>query len=207
MSERFKNLTKVPNQPALRLLAAANAKLEHVSALPASAPVAELFAEMEAAAARIDMIRLLTAALPARESIWWACLAARDVIDPEVKPLPRPLQVAEEWVRKPGMEWRKAAREAAEVAEPDDETTLCAVAVAFHDGKLGDGDLAAHDAPPGASAIATFGMNMIALNARSDAFEAVADVLIDRGLDIARGGNGRLPLPPRVPEPAEGEDA
>ena len=202
MSERFDKLIKVPAQPALRLMAAANAKLEHKSMLPASASVTELLAEMEEAGAQIDMLRLMSACLPAREAVWWAVLAGQDLVAEGDKP-PQALTVAEQWVRKPTADNRQAARSIAEHAEPDDDTVLCAVAVAFHDGKLGDGDLANHDAPPGATAVAAFGMNMIALNACADRFNAAANVLIDRAVDIARGGPGRIPMPEPIPEPAE----
>ena len=92
---------------------------------------------------------------------------------------------------KPTDENRAAARDAMERAESDDDTALCAATVAMCDGRLGPADLAQHQAPPGASEASALGMNMVALSLHGDRFEAYGQLLIDRALDIARGGNGR----------------
>ncbi|PWR01178.1 hypothetical protein DKT77_18650 [Meridianimarinicoccus roseus] len=192
MSERFAGLKKIPKEPALRQLALANMRLDTALSAPASAPVDQVLAELEAADAWLDMLRLLAAALPPRERVWWGCLAAEDTLaDPKAPPAP--LAAAQAWVFKPGDETRDRARAALELAEFDDTTTLCATAVAMCDGKLGTGDLAAYDAPVGAAAMAIFGVALLSLStAEGDSFDAHKTRLIDRALDIARGGNGRL---------------
>jgi len=191
MTMRFAELKKVPHEPAARLLAAANARLKTPVKAPANASVAQVLAELEAAGAVVDMLRLLSAALPPRERAWWACLAARDVIGAAPKYVPAPLQCAEQWVFKPGDDTRAATKSAMEAADHEDDTTLCAMTVVFFDGMLGTGDLANSAAPPGAAQSAAFGMNMIALSALGGVFQDNINLLIDRGLDIARGGNGR----------------
>jgi hypothetical protein len=191
MSGRYADLRKLPREPARRLLALANAKLVSPISAPAAAPVDVVLEELEAAGAFVDTMRLLSAALPARECIWWGCLAAEDVL--KGQPVPRPLAAAQAWVFKPTEENRELARLAVEAAEPDDETTLCATAVVMHDGKLGGGELAHYDAPPGGRATMIFGMNVKSLGtATPEDFAAHKELLIDRALDIARGGNGRL---------------
>jgi hypothetical protein len=192
MDARFADLKKIPREPAARMLAMANAKLATPLKSPASAPVEAVLAELDAAGAVFDMLRLLAIALPPRERTWWACLAAHDTLDPGAEKLPPPLAAAEAWVFKPSDENREAARAAAEAAEADDDTSLCATAVAICDGKLGAGDMAEYAAPPGGAATAVFGMVMLSLGHRAEAFAAHAQLLIDRALDIARGGNGRL---------------
>src|SRR5690606_7176229 len=117
--ERFDDLKKVPRQPAMRLLAIANAKLKTSPDLPTSASVSEVMAVLAEKGAFVDMLRLMGAALPARERTWWACLAARDVIGPVEKP-PLPLELAEAWVRKPDDETRVKVREAVDAADIDD---------------------------------------------------------------------------------------
>lgn len=196
MSDRFEGLKKLPRAPALRQLALANLKLDTALTAPASAPVDVVLAELDAAGAYLDMLRLLAAALPVREGIWWACLAGEDLLtDPKAPPLP--LTAAQAWVLKPGDATRDKARTAAELAEPEDDTVLCATAVAMHDGKLGSGDLAGYDAPPGTAAMAVLGMNLLSLGSvEAEAFEDRKTRLIDRALDIARGGNGRLGTAP-----------
>ncbi len=194
MGERFDNLRKIPKEPAARLLALANARLTTPVRTPASADVATVLAALEAAGAAeaaVDMLRLLSAALPPRERVWWACLAGRDLTGPDAKP-PATLAAAEAWVFKPTEENRAAARAALDTADPDDAASLCAVAAVFADGTMGPGDLAAHPAPPGASQAAAFGMNLRAIGTGGDDFAAEAGRLIDRALDIARGGNGRI---------------
>jgi hypothetical protein len=193
VSERFADLTKLPRQPAARLLALANAKLQTPLDAPASAPIEAVLAELADKGALIDMLRLISVALPARERVWWACLAARDTL-PEGAPVPLPLKTAEAWVFKPSDENRSAAQAALETAEIEDETVHCATAVQFADGTLGPGELAEHQGPPGASETCAFAMNLVALGARGDDFEAYGAYLIDRALDIARGGSGRIAM-------------
>jgi hypothetical protein len=200
MTERFANLSKLPQEPALRLLALANAKLTARPALPAAAPVPEMLAALEAAGARDDMLRLLAAALPVREAIWWGCLAAGDLVPPGA-PVPKPLAAARAWVYSPTPENRDVARLAAEGAEVD--TVLAAAACAMCDGKIGPGELAAFDAPPGAVATFVFGLNIHSLSrAPAPLFDAHADMLIDRALDIARGGDGQGVPVPELPKEA-----
>ncbi|MBL4919074.1 DUF6931 family protein [Szabonella alba] len=192
MSTRFENLKKIPPEPAARMLAMANTKLQTPVSAPASAPVDVVFGELEKKAAQIDILRLLAVALPPREATWWACLAARDLIGEEPKAVPIPLACAERWVFKPTEENRIAARDAFETADMDDDTTFCAMAALYADGTLGPGDMNDTPAPPNGVGAAVLAMNMIAARARADTFKSYLDLLIDRGLDIARGGNGRV---------------
>lgn len=191
MTMRFADLKKISRDPARRVLALANARLGTPLDAPTAAPVGDVLAELAEKAAWADMLRLLAAALPARECIWWGCLAAGDLV-PEGGRVPPPLAAARAWVFKPTDENRTAAQRALELAEPDDDTTLCANAVVMCDGKLGTGDLGKLEGPAGALGTFIFAINVISLGrARPDAFEERANLLIDRALDIARGGSGR----------------
>jgi len=193
MNTRFDNLKKVPAEPAAKLLANANTKLQTKLAAPVSAAVGTVLKELEEKAAKIDILRLLSVAIPPREATWWACLAARDLIGgPDVKPVPPPLACAERWVFKPTQENRQAARVAFEGAEMDDDTAYCAMAALYADGTLGPGDMNQHPAPPNGVSAAVLAMNMIAMRANVDRMQIYLDILIDRGLDIARGGNGKV---------------
>ncbi|NCO22268.1 MAG: hypothetical protein GW905_09785 [Rhodobacterales bacterium] len=189
---RFADLKKISREPARRLLALANARLGTPLDAPASAPVGEVLAELAEKGAHADMLRLLAAALPARECVWWGCLAASDMI-PEGGRVPPPLAAARAWVFKPTDENRATARRALEVSDPDDDTSLCANAVVMCDGKLGTGDMAKLEAPAGALGTFIFAMNVISLGSvDADKMIPHAERLIDRALDIARGGSGRL---------------
>ena len=191
MNERFLNLTKIPKQPAARMLALANAELETELVAPASASVETVLQELHEKGALIDMLRLLSVALPARERVWWSCLAARDTLTEGAK-LPPPLAAAEAWVFKPTEENRAVAHHAVQHASMKDDTKHCAVAVQFHDGTLGPGDLSQHAAPPGGAEVSAFAMNVVAIGRSGKPLEIAAVLLIDRALDIARGGSGRV---------------
>ncbi len=195
MSERFANLHKVPKQPAARLLALANIKLKTELTAPASAPVSVVLAELELAEARIDMARLLSAALPPREAVWWACLAARDIFAATETEKSMGLKVAETWVFEPTPENRAKVQTAVEAEDPDDPAALVATAALYAPGNLGDSEeMKDIPAPPGLIANCAFGMNIQSLDLDDDPL-ARLDFLIDRAIDIARGGHGQIPRP------------
>lgn len=192
MTKRFEGLTKVPQQPAARLLAGTNLKLETKLETPATAGVAEVLAALEKNGAYVDMIKVMAAILPARECTWWACLAARDVIGPDAEPTAS-LKAAEAWVFRPGNDTRTTAFRAAEAADPMDDTSMCATIAVYAGGTLGPDNLEEFPAPEGAVAAMAFGLNIMAIGAMADGdFEKAANLVLERGLDIARGGNGRI---------------
>ncbi len=192
MNARFADLRKIPKEPAARLLARASTKLRTPLRAPASASVATVLDELEQAQAWIDMLRLLSVALPPRERVWWACLAGRDLVGAAAGKLPPPLAAAEAWVFKPTEANRLAARTASEAADIDDDTTLCCTAVIFAEEPAGHAEAPDATASPGAAPAAAFCMNLKALGLEKADFGRAANLLIDRALDIARGGNGRI---------------
>jgi hypothetical protein len=192
MSKRFENLKKIPQEPAARMLAMANTKLETPISAPASAPLKMVLDELESKGAKIDILRLLSVALPPREATWWACLAGHDLIGPDPKAVPLPLACAERWVFKPTEENRIAAQDAFESADMEDDTTFCAMAALYADGTLGPGDMNQTPAPPNGVSAAVFAMNLLSMKMNVERMQVHLDILIDRGLDIARGGNGRV---------------
>lgn len=192
MSERFSNLKKIPDEPALRLLANANTRLNASMTLPANAPVSAMLVTLDEMGAFIDILRLMAVAMPGRERTWWSCLAGRDLVHHQALECPRTLKTAEDWVRRPGDTTRMAVQQAIDTAPPEDDLVLCATSALFADGTLGPGDKASYPAPPGGSEMAAFGMNLMALEAHALPVAKVADLLIDRALDIARGGSGQM---------------
>lgn len=197
MSQRFENLKKVPDQPAMRLLAAANAKLITQLALPASAPVAVVLAELEKQSAFVDMIRLLSVSLPPRECVWWACIAGRELVEPDKKSLC--LVAAEAWVFEPTDDIRKRLQTILETESSGDRAAPCATAAFYAPGNLGLGELKDHPAPVGVVAACAFGINLKTLKLGPDP-ETRFNLIIDRALDIARGGNGKVGLPDKNTE-------
>lgn len=192
MTDRYKDMVKMPKEPFAKVIANANAMLKTPIESPASAPHDVVLAELDAKEAWLDILWAFAALLPGRERVWWACLAARDYIGPKTDKDPPPLLAAEAWVfesTEPNLIKVSAAIDNAYV---DDETVHAATSALFAGGKLGPGDLAEFPAPAGASESSALMMNTVALSNLSDKFEVHMQLLIDRAIDIARGGNGRV---------------
>ncbi|EBA14509.1 hypothetical protein RSK20926_01527 [Roseobacter sp. SK209-2-6] len=200
MSERFENLIKLPPDPVAKLLSRANVILKTPLEAPPTAAAPAVLEELVQKGALVDLLRLLAILLPPRERVWWACMAARDYIGPRSPKDPPSLTTSEAWVREPNEENRDAARVTLDHAYIDDDTVNCALAVLYADGTLGPGDLKQYPAPAGASEAAAFAMNMVALGQLSDKFEEHGQVLVERALDIARGGNGQGSAKPAAAE-------
>lgn len=189
MSDRFSNLKKIPKQPAARLLAACGMKLKTKLDAPASASVPDVLTELESKKAWVDMVMLLAASLPGREAVWWACLAARDVLGPDgSSPC---LKAAEAWVLEPREQQRTKLQAVLDTADVDDPGSQCATAALYAPGNLGPGEMSEHPAPPGALVGCVFASNIEAIKEQADPM-AHLRLLIERGLDIAGGGNGRV---------------
>lgn len=192
MGNRFTDMVKVPQEPVAKLLSLANTRLETPIEAPVAALPDEVLAELDKKGALIDILRLLAIVLPARERVWWACLAARDYLGPKSDKDPPSLAISEEWVFKPTDENRLRARDAMDEAYIGDDTVNIAMSVLYADGTLGPAELANYPAPAGAAETCSFAMNVVALDQHSDRFEEYGQMLIDRAIDIGRGGNGRL---------------
>lgn len=193
MNNRFANLKKVPPQPAARLLAMANLKLDTELQAPVSAPVDVVLAELDAKAAFPDTLKLLSVALPPREAVWWACLAGRDLLaaNPKLKP-PRTLEAAEAWVFRPTEENRAAVQKSVDTAENDDDCVWCAMAAIYSAGNLGVGHMSEYPVAPEALPAMVIKMVISSLSVHAADFEDHCRLVVDRALDIARGGSGQI---------------
>lgn len=193
MSDRFNDLKKIPEQPAARLLAHGNAKLETKLKAPASASVPVVLAELEAAEAYVDLIRLLSVSLPARECVWWSCIAGQDIVASE-QAKSACLPAAEAWVFEPTNENRVKLKTVLENESADDPAALAATAAFYAPGTMGLDDMEEHPAPPGIVSACAFGINLQTVKLGPDA-NTRFQLIIDRALDIARGGRGKVELP------------
>lgn len=202
MSERFSELKKVPKEPAARLLASKATKLQTEIEAPASASVELVLKELEKKQSWVDLMRLMSVALPDREAVWWACIAARDITGENITPC---LKAAELWVFEPNDANREKVQTALDVADMDDDTALVATAALYAPGNMGPGDMAEHPAPPAAVSSCAFAMNMITIGEKDDPLGHL-HWLIDRAVDIARGGNGKVEKPDIKPVSAADAD-
>ncbi|MCR8723336.1 DUF6931 family protein [Frigidibacter sp. ROC022] len=203
MSDRFKGLDKIPAEPAARMLVLANARLGVKLSAPAAALVPEVLAELEEKGAVVDMLRMLAVALPARERVWWACLAAHDLVNAGLSENETLIEAVEAWVFKPSTEALIKVRRCVDAADPDDGTALAGHCALNADGRLGPEELAQFEAPPGASATYALVINAQSLCLDSEKVESQGQLLIDRALDIARGGQGDVG-PKDTPPPPGG---
>ena len=192
MSDRFAGLQKLPQEPAARRLAATNVKLQADHGLPASATIPEVMAKLEEMEEYLDIITLFSASLPPREAVWYTCLAGRDIAGANP---PQTLSTAEAWVFRPSDDTRRAARKALDAADFDDTCVHCASAAVYADGTLGPGELDQIEAPPNAISASIVAMNMLVLSANAENYHAWLQHLIDRAIDIAKGGNGQIDKP------------
>lgn len=191
MTTTFNDLVKMPTDPVAKMLSRANVLLKTPLEAPPTAGASEVLKELSDKGALVDLLRLLAILLPPRERVWWACMAARDYIGPRSDKDPPSLTASEAWVYEPSEDNRDAARISLDNAYVDDDTVNCALAVLYSDGTLGPGELKQYPAPAGASETAAFAMNMVALSELSDKFEEHGRVLVERALNIGRGGNGQ----------------
>jgi len=192
MNERFKDMAKVPKEPVAKMLSVTNTRLKTPIDAPVAALAEDVLVELDGKGAMLDVLRLMSVLLPPRERVWWACLAARDIFGPKSDKDPKCLATSEAWVFDPSEDNRKRARVSMDDAYIDDPTVNIAMSVLYSDGTLGPADLSEYPAPAGAAETYSFVMNVVALDKNSDRFEEYGQMLIDRAVNIARGGNGKL---------------
>lgn len=190
----YQGLVKLIALPAAELIARDDIELETEIHIPADTTLPNLLARLDGEMADVDRLRLLAHALPPREGAWWACMAARDILSERLARDPRDvppcLASTEAWVFQPSEEARAAAAAAMETAHPTDDTQLCALVATFSDGRLGPGERQQFPAPPQAAPLAVFALQMKSMCHVPENAIARCAVLVERGLDIARGGDG-----------------
>jgi hypothetical protein len=141
-----------------------------------------------------DAVRFLAHALPKREAVWWACLAARAALGAGAPPPhAKAVEAAEAWVYQPTEEKRRAAMAAGDAAAKDSPARWAAIAAFWSGGSVTAPDAPA--VPPGEqlTAMAVAGAVQIAAVQREPArADEKYRLFIAQGLDIAQGGNGRI---------------
>lgn len=145
-----------------------------------------------------DATRFLAHALPKREGVWWACLAASAGLGRQTTPLQSAsLHAAEQWVFKPVEENRRPTLAAAQAAGMDNPASWAAVAAFWSSGSLAPPDQPIVPPPDELCAKAIAGAVMLAAviqdpKKAADRYEA----FLRQGVDIANGGSGQTDKPP-----------
>jgi hypothetical protein len=141
-----------------------------------------------------DAIRWLAQGLRPRESVWWACLASRAYVDwgnTLAEPDLAALTAAETWVFKPEEENRRAAMSKAQETGYQSPASWAAIAAFWSGGSMAPADSPAVATPQHLIGRAVWGAVMLATSAPPET-EKRQRRLLDQGVNIARGGNGRL---------------
>lgn len=146
---------------------------------------------------------MIANALPVRESVWLACLAAEEMMPEGMDPPPATVTAAKAWVFRPNEDTRDAVEKAIADADMDEPYTLAADA-AFHGKVKGLENVVM--SPPSAAPTMVFAMLMKAALDGDDPEVVMAKQqrLVSYGLNIAAGGTGRL-SPPEEGAQAEGD--
>jgi len=145
-----------------------------------------------------EAVQMLAFALPKREAVWWACLAARGGLGRSPTPAAVAcLEAAEAWVYKPIEERRQACYRAADKSRTTSPAALTALAAAWSGGSVippsAAGEVSA--VPPEESLTARTVANAVILAAvMHDPVEAPDRFrrFLAQGQDIAQGGKGSL---------------
>jgi hypothetical protein len=139
-----------------------------------------------------DAVRFLAFSLPPREGVWWACVAARGIerlAEPDAACLERVVA----WAYEPNEAKRRACMEAAERLNFEGAAAYAALSVFWSGGSMAPEGMP--DAPPDPSlyAIGVGASVLLAIAAGEPQFaERRFEEAIERGIDIANGGNGKL---------------
>ncbi len=142
----------------------------------------------------VEAARLVAHALPKREAVWWACMCARAVPDPALKPEDlASLAAAEAWVRRPEERARRAAAEIAEKTSFKSAEAWAAMGAFWSGGSLAPEGMA--DVPPGEHLTGVAIAGAIVLASVRVSVERQNERLLkflDSARAIAAGGSGRI---------------
>jgi hypothetical protein len=180
--------------PAVEAIVPACDLSPEAAALPRAMPPEQFVAALVAAGMMPDAVKFLSQALPRREGVWWACLAARAAAA-AVPPRPidtAALEAAESWVFKPTEENRRAAMEKAQAAEFNSPAAWAAVAAFWSAGSMAPpGQPVVPPAPHLAGRAVTGSVMLAAAQGEATAAPQRYTSFIASGLDIGAGGNGK----------------
>lgn len=142
--------------------------------------------------------------LPKRESVWWGCLCIRGLRLDDAK-LREGLSAAENWVRKPEEEQRRAAGKVAEAQNFNGPGAWIAFAAFTSGGSLADAGLQTVPPPPDACGRSVYAAIMQAVRDK-DPFVRLANIRcsLDSFREFAAGGDGTKAwaVGPKVIRPA-----
>lgn len=142
-----------------------------------------------------DAVRFLAFALPTREAIWWACVTVRRSADELVGEQKACLDCAVGWVYEPTDAKRRICMDAAERAQYEGAAAYAALAAFWSGGSLAPEDMPEVLPDPNLAAIGVGASVLLAITTGDpQAFQMRFEQAMQRGIDIANGGNGNLEM-------------
>jgi hypothetical protein len=168
---------------------------EATTALGGCADALEALARLEQAGFLIEATRLVAHAMPAREGVWWACACSRHTAPSGTNPAAETTvrDAAEEWVRRPTDEHRRAAMKQAETTGFGSPEAWAAVAAFWSGDSMAPPEAPKVPPQPHFTGLAVAGAVALAA-ARGPATrrEARLQRFLAAAKDIASGGVGRI---------------
>ena len=139
-----------------------------------------------------EAVQFLAMALPKREAVWWACLSARKAQNNQLEAeRAAAVQAAEAWVVEPSEENRRKAMAAAEATEFQNSAGWAAVGAFWSGGSMAPPDAPEVPPAPELTGRAVGGAVLLAVaESGPENAEDKYKFLLDRGIDIAKGGKG-----------------
>jgi len=158
----------------------------------ASADGASLVQALVADGKAPEALRVIAAALPPREGVWWAWVSARHAAqlaaagaEPPA-PLTAALAAVEQWIANPDDDRRRAAWAAAQAAGLETAAGCAAGAVFFTSGSVAPADVAPVPPPAGIDRMLTGNAVGLAAAVHPQHFEALAGAYIAQGLEVVK---------------------
>lgn len=141
-----------------------------------------------------EAVRLVAHALPKREAVWWACMCARSVPDPDLAPADlAALQAAEQWVRRPDEANRRAAEAAAQKTQFRSPEAWAAMGAFWSGGSMAPEGQPVVPPAEHLTGVAVAGSVVLsAVRLRPERQDARFDRFLAAARDIAAGGAGRM---------------
>ena len=153
---------------------------------------AALVESLNANGKMVEALRVIGAALPPREGVWWAWVSARHAAPlaalggapPEV--VTDALAAVEQWIANPDDERRRAAWSASDKAGLETAAGCVAAAVFFTSGSVAPPDVTPVPPPAGIDRTLVGSAVAIAAAAQPEHFEALAGAYIAQGLEVVK---------------------
>ena len=138
-----------------------------------------------------EAVRFLAFSLPPREGVWWACVTARasELTPAEAACLERVIA----WTYEPDDAKRRACMEAAEGLKFEGAAAYAALAAFWSGGSMAPEGMPEAPPDPSLCAIGVGASVLLAVVAgEPKSADRRFEETIERGIDIANGGNGKL---------------